>query len=153
CGYMACDPRLLRPLLDALPRAVIVSLRQDGQSHWLERSIRDAVEEAATPKPGGESVLAKLSEVMVVETLRRYIGQIAADQPSWLGGLRDPLVGRSLSLMHERPAHPWTVDSLAKAVGASRSVLAERFAHFVGQPPMQYLVKWRLALAANYLSG
>ena len=153
CGYMACDPRLLRPILDALPRAVTVSLRRDGESHWLERSIGDALDEASSPKPGGESVLAKLSELMVVETLRRYIAQIGVDQQSWLGGLRDPMVGRCLSLMHEQPAHAWTVDSLAKAVGASRSVLAERFAHFVGQPPMQYLSKWRLALAANYLSS
>jgi AraC-like DNA-binding protein len=153
CGYMACDPRLLRPILDALPRAVTVSLRANGESHWLERSIGDALDEASSPKPGSDSVLAKLSELMVVETLRRYIGQIGADQPSWLGGLRDAMVGRCLSLMHERPADPWTVDSLARAVGTSRSVLAERFAHFVGQPPMQYLVKWRLALAANYLSS
>ena len=152
CGYMACDPRLCRPILDALPRAVTVSLRRGGESHWLERSISDAVEEAASPKPGGESVLAKLSELMVVETLRRHVGQIAADQQSWLGGLRDRMVGRCLALMHERPAHPWTVDSLASAVGVSRSVLAERFAHFVGQPPIQYLGKWRMALAANHLS-
>jgi AraC-like DNA-binding protein len=153
CGYLACDPRLLRPVLDALPRAVTVSLRQDGESHWLERSILDAVDEASSPKPGGDTVLAKLSEVMVVETLRRYIEQLRADQPSWLGGLRDRMVGRCLALMHERPAHPWTVDSLAKAVGVSRSGLAERFTHFVGQPPMQYLGKWRMALAANYLSS
>lgn len=152
CGYMACDPRLLRPILEALPRAVTVSLRRGGESHWLERSIGDALEEASSPKPGGESVLAKLSEVMVVETLRRYIAQISSEQRSWLGGLRDAMVGRSLALLHERPAHPWTVDSLARSVGVSRSVLAERFTHFVGQPPIQYLGKWRMALAANYLS-
>jgi len=152
CGYMACDPRLLRPILEALPRAVTVSLRSGGESHWLERSIGDALEEASSPKPGGESVLAKLSEVMVVETLRRYIAQISSDQRSWLGGLRDQMVGKSLALMHEQPAHPWTVDTLAKSIGVSRSVLAERFTHFVGQPPIQYLAKWRMALAANYLS-
>src|SRR6185369_5432586 len=108
--------------------------RRDGESHWLERSIGDALDEASSPKPGGDTVLAKLSEVMVVETLRRYVAQIGAEQPSWLGGLRDLMVGKCLSLMHEQPAHPWTVDSLAKAVGTSRSVLAERFGHFVGQP-------------------
>lgn len=151
CGYMASDPRLLRPILEALPRAVVVSLRRGGESHWLERSIGDALEEASSPKPGGESVLAKLSELMVVETLRRYISQISSGQRSWLGGLRDQMVGRSLALMHERPAHPWTVDSLARTVGVSRSVLADRFTHFVGQPPIQYLGKWRMALAANYL--
>jgi AraC-like DNA-binding protein len=152
CGFMACDPVLFRPILDALPRAISVSLRGSGGTHWLERSIADAVEEANSPKPGGETVLAKLSELMVVETLRRYIGEIAADQQNWLGGLRDRTVGRCLALMHERPANPWTVDSLATSVGVARSVLAERFTHFVGQPPMQYLGKWRMALAANHLS-
>lgn len=152
CGYMSCDPTLFRPVLDALPRAVRVSLRGSEGSHWLARSIADAVEEANSPKPGGETVLAKLSELIVVETLRRYIGEIATDQQSWLGGLRDRTVGRSLALMHERPAHPWTVDSLANVVGVARSVLAERFTHFVGQSPMQYLGKWRMALAANHLS-
>lgn len=152
CGYLAYDPRLLRPILDALPPALSVSLREGGESHWLERSISAALEEAATPKPGGEGVLAKLSEVMVVETLRRHIGQISAEQKSWLGGLRDATVGRCLALMHEQPAHAWTVDALARGIGVSRSVLAERFLHYVGQPPMQYLNKWRMALAANYLS-
>lgn len=153
CGYMTCDPRLWRPILDALPRAVTVSLRRGGESHWLERSILDAVEEAASPKPGGETVLAKLSELMVVETLRRYIAQVSSDQRSWLGGLRDRMVGRCLAFMHEQPAQAWTVESLARGVGVSRSVLAERFTHFVGQSPMQYLGKWRMALAANYLRG
>lgn len=152
CGFMACDPMLFRPILDALPRAVSVSLRGSQGSHWLERSIADAVEEANSPKPGGETVLAKLSELIVVETLRRFIGEMATGQQSWLGGLRDRTVGRCLALMHERPADPWTVDSLASSVGVARSVLAERFTHFVGQPPMQYLGKWRMALAANHLS-
>jgi transcriptional regulator GlxA family with amidase domain len=96
-------------------------------------------------------MLAKLSEVMMVETLRRYVAQLSADDTGWLSGLRDRTVGKCLALMHETPAHPWTVDSLAREVGASRSVLAERFTHFVGQSPMQYLGRWRMALATNYL--
>jgi AraC-like DNA-binding protein len=153
CGYMACDPTLFRPVLDALPRVITLSLHGPGASNWLARSIGDAVEEASSPKPGGETVLAKLSELMVVETLRSYIGNISTEQQSWLGGLRDRTVGRCLALMHERPAYPWTVESLARTVGASRSVLAERFTHFVGQSPIQYLAKWRMALAANHLSN
>ena len=98
-----------------------------------------------------EGVLAKLSEVMVVETLRRYVAQLSPEHTGWLSGLRDRAVGKCLALMHEKPAHPWTVDSLAREVGASRSVLAERFTHFVGQSPMQYLGRWRMALATNYL--
>ena len=151
CGYMVCDPRLFQPVLAALPRVVTVNLRGVAQARWLEASLQHAVEEADSPGPGVEGMLAKLSEVMVVETLRRYVAQLSPDDSGWLSGLRDRAVGKCLALMHEKPAHPWTVDSLAREVGASRSVLAERFTHFVGQSPMQYLGRWRMALATNYL--
>lgn len=151
CGYLVCDPRLFQPILAALPRVVTVNLRGVAQARWLEASLQHAVEEANSPGPGTEGMLAKLSEVMVVETLRRYVAQLSPEHTGWLAGLRDGAVGKCLALMHEKPAHPWTVDSLAREVGASRSVLAERFTHFVGQPPMQYLGRWRMALATNYL--
>jgi AraC-like DNA-binding protein len=151
CGYMVCDPRLFQPILAALPRVVTMSLRGANQARWLEASLQHAVEEADSPGPGAEGMLAKLSEVMVVETLRRYVAQLSPDDTGWLSGLRDRAVGKCLALMHEKPAHSWTVDSLAREVGTSRSVLAERFTHFVGQSPMQYLGRWRMALATNYL--
>jgi transcriptional regulator GlxA family with amidase domain len=148
---MVCDPRLIEPILAALPRLVTVNLRGADPGHWLEASLQHAVAEANSPQPGTEGVLAKLSEVMVVEALRRYAAQLSPDDAGWLSGLRDRAVGKCLALMHEKPAHPWTVDSLASEVGASRSVLAERFTHFVGQSPMQYLGRWRMALATNHL--
>ena len=89
---------------------------------------------------------------MFVEVVRRYLGALPPEQTGWLAGLRDPLVGRALALLHERPAHPWTLEALARAGGLSRTTLAERFAHFVGQPPMQYLTRWRMQLAARLLS-
>ena len=150
CGYLSCDPILCRPVLAALPRVVTVSLRGDG-TDWLERSFVYAVAEAAGSEPGGEGMLAKLSEVLVVETLRRYLSGMSAQQTGWLAGLRDRAVGRCLALMHEKPAHPWTLDGLAREVGTSRSVLAEKFTHLVGQSPMQYLARWRMAVASNLL--
>jgi len=150
CGYLSCDPILCRPVLAALPRVVTVSLRGDG-TDWLERSFVYAVAEAAGSEPGGEGVLAKLSEVLVVETLRRYLCGMSAQQTGWIAGLRDRAVGRCLALMHEKPAHPWTLDGLAREVGTSRSVLAEKFTHLVGQSPMQYLARWRMAVASNLL--
>ena len=150
CGYLSCDPILCRPLLTALPRVVTVRLR-DEKADWLERSFVYAVAEAAATEPGGEGVLAKLSEVLVVETLRRYISRMPEGQTGWLAGLRDRAVGKCLALMHEKPAHPWTIDSLAREAGASRSVLAEKFTHYVGQSPIQYLAKWRMAIASNLL--
>ncbi|WBY02024.1 AraC family transcriptional regulator [Ramlibacter tataouinensis] len=153
CGYLECDPRLCRPILAALPSVLRVSLRGDASADWLEASIRYAVAEAGSPRPGGEGVLAKLSEVMMVETLRRHMAQLPPEQTGWLAGLRDRIVGKALSRLHESPAQGWTVESLAREAGASRSVLAERFAHFVGQTPMAYLARWRMALAANLLRG
>lgn len=88
---------------------------------------------------------------MVVQTLRQYAAQLAPEHSGWLSGLRDRAVGKCLALMHEKPAHPWTVDALAREVATSRSVLAERFTHFVGQSPIQYLGRWQMALATNYL--
>ncbi|HET9207538.1 MAG TPA: AraC family transcriptional regulator [Burkholderiaceae bacterium] len=150
CGYLSCDPILCRPVLAALPRVLTVTLR-DEKTDWLERSFVYAVAEAAGTAPGGEGVLAKLSEVLVVETLRRYAAQMPEGQTGWLAGLRDRAVGKCLALMHEKPAHPWTIETLAREAGTSRSVLAERFAHYVGQSPMQYLGKWRMAIASNLL--
>ncbi|MDM0075099.1 AraC family transcriptional regulator [Variovorax sp. J2P1-59] len=151
CGYLSCDPILCRPVLATLPRVLTVSLRSDEKTDWVERSFVYAVAEAASTQPGGEGVLAKLSEVLVVETLRRYVSQISEGQTGWLAGLRDRVVGKCLALMHEDPARPWTLESLAREAGTSRSVLAEKFAFYVGQPPIQYLGKWRMALASNLL--
>jgi AraC-like DNA-binding protein len=151
CGYLACDLRLSRSLLDALPPVLRIPLRRGGASDWLETSIRYAVEEARSPRPGGRGVLAKLSEVLFVEALRRYLDALPATQTGWLAGLRDRHVGRALALMHARPATAWTVQSLARAIGCSRSILAERFTHFLGRPPMHYLAHWRLTLAAAEL--
>ncbi|MBA2672511.1 AraC family transcriptional regulator [Ramlibacter sp.] len=152
CGFLSCDPRLCRPILTALPRVLTVGLRgPDKGPAWIELSIRYAMAEAAAARPGGAGVLAKLSEVLFVETLRRYMAQLPPGQTGWLAGVRDRVIGKALSLMHGQPAHPWTVESLARECGISRSVLAERFTHYVGQSPMHYLGRWRMALAAGML--
>lgn len=102
---------------------------------------------------GGEAVLAKLSEVLFVETLRRYIALLPPEQTGWLGGVRDPEVGKALALLHRTPAHPWTIATLADEVGISRSVLAERFRRYLSETPMAYLTRWRLQLGAQLLSS
>jgi len=118
-----------------------------------QNSIRFSVDQANGSAPGGEALLAKLSEVLFVETLRAYIAQLPPQQKGWLGGARDSQVGKALALMHKSPAHPWTIASLAKEAGISRSVLAERFRHYLGQSPMAYLTRWRLQLAAQMLTS
>ena len=151
CGYLSCDARMCRPIFAALPRVVMVSLRADPGMDWLETSIRHAAGQALSPRPGGEGVLTKLSEVLFIETVRRHMETLAPEQTGWLAGLRDPVVGSALAQMHQRPAEDWTVEALARETNVSRSVMAERFSHFVGQSPMSYLSKLRMAIAADLL--
>ncbi|MDN5941136.1 MAG: helix-turn-helix domain-containing protein [Nitrospira sp.] len=97
-------------------------------------------------------MIAKLSEVLFVETLRRYIALLPREQTGWLAGVRDPEVGKALALLHRRPAHPWTIAALANEVGISRSVLAERFRRYLSETPIAYLTRWRLQLGAQMLT-
>jgi AraC family transcriptional regulator, alkane utilization regulator len=151
CGFLACDEVLSNPLLASLPRIFKVDVRNGSGTAWLESSLRFAAEEAAVSRAGGATVLAKLSELLFVEAVRRCIATLPDDQKNWLAGLRDRFVGRALSLLHAQPAHAWTVDELARKVGLSRSAFAQRFGDYLGQPPMQYLARWRLQLAAQQL--
>jgi AraC-like DNA-binding protein len=153
CGYMACDPQLSQIFLSGLPQVFKVSIRNDPSGKWLENSIRFSVDQAEPDRAGGEAVRAKLSEVLFVETLRAYISQLPPEQTGWLAGARDAEVGKTLALMHRNPANPWTLADLAKEAGVSRSVLAERFRHYLNETPMAYLTRWRLQLGAQMLSS
>jgi AraC-like DNA-binding protein len=153
CGFLGCDVRPFNPLLAALPKVMVVSDRDGAKDGWLGQFMRLAVAEASEKRAGGEGVLARLSELMFVEAVRRHLDSLPHEQTGWLAGLRDRFVGRALTLLHSKPAHPWTLDDLAREVGLARSSLAERFAHFVGQPPMHYLTQWRMQMAAGLLSG
>lgn len=153
CGYLACETRLARMLLDGLPPLVQVNVRGSSSGLWLENSIRYALAEARSPRPGGEGVLSKLAEVLFIEVLRLYMNEQQPGRTGWLAAVSDRIVGAALLTMHEQPAHPWTVEELAHQAGTSRSVLAERFQQLVGSPPMQYLTHWRMLLAANLLAG
>lgn len=153
CGWFAYERHVTSPVMSALPRLVRTNIRGRSSGPWLERSIQYAVGEATSGGPGAQLVAEKLAEVLFVEALRGYIDELAETETGWLAGLRDPVVGRSIALLHERPADAWTVASLARAVSVSRTVLAERFVGHVGIPPMQYLTQWRVALAAHLLRG
>ena len=148
CGFLACDARPFNPLLAALPPAIHVSDHEGGA---LGAFVAFAVAESKAPRIGGECVLGRLSELMFVDVVRRYLETLPPDRMGWLAGLRDPHVGRALTALHRSPAHNWTLESLSREVGLSRSALAERFTEFVGQPAMQYLTNWRMQLAANHL--
>jgi AraC-like DNA-binding protein len=153
CGFLACDARPFNPLLDNLPRVLKAGDRDGSSQGWIGQFIRFAIAESNEKRAGGESVLARLSELMFIEVVRRYLDTLPPERVGWLAGLRDPFIGKALSLLHAEPARDWTIEELARTVGLSRSVLAERFADIVGTPPMQYLAQWRMQLAAGLLAG
>jgi AraC-like DNA-binding protein len=151
CGYLACDARLARLLLAGLGPVLRVNVRGSSAGAWLESSVRYALSEARSPRPGGAGVLAKLAEVLFIEVLRLHMQEQGAEQRGWLAGVRDRHVGAALAALHREPARSWTLEELARTAGSSRSVLAERFQYLVGSSPMQYLAQWRMLLASNLL--
>jgi AraC family transcriptional regulator, alkane utilization regulator len=151
CGFLACNETLSNPLLASLPRIFKIDMRNDPRAMWLQSSLEIAATEAAEWRAGSSIVLARLSELLFVEALRRCIEQLPADQKGWLAGARDRYVGRTLALLHAQPTRSWTVEELARQAGLSRSALAQRFTELLGQPPMQYLARWRLQIAGQEL--
>jgi AraC-like DNA-binding protein len=149
CGFLGCDMRPFNPLIATLPR--VLHVRAEESNTHLNALIELTLAEAAAPRAGGEATLARLSELMFIEIVRRHL-QTLPEGTGWLSGLRDPVVGRALSLLHGDPSHAWTIEGLARAAHLSRSALAERFRRFTGLPPMQYLAQWRMQLAAGMLS-
>lgn len=151
CGFLACDARPFNPLLENLPTILVADSSKAGEMPWLGQLVRLAMSEASDKRAGSESVLGRLTELMFIEVVRRYLENLPPEQAGWLAGLRDPSIGRALSLLHADPSRNWTLEELASRVGSSRSEFAERFASFVGQPAMQYLAKWRMQLASGLL--
>lgn len=153
CGFLGCDAHPFNPLLASLPSLLYMPAGGDshGRGDWVARFIRFALEESLYKRPGGEVLLERLSEILFVEVVRRYLESLPAGQADWLAGLQDRHVGRALALLHASPADPWTIDRLAERTGLSRSALHARFHRFTGLAPMHYLAKWRMQLAAGLL--
>ena len=151
CGFLGCDVRPFNPLLEALPHIVHAPVSEE--SRLLIASLIAAATKSDAEGAGREAMMAKLAELMFVEAMRNHISRLPATARGWLAGVRDPQVGAALRLMHGRPADPWTMGRLAREVGMSRSSFAQRFTMYVHMPPMQYLSRWRLQLAARLLES
>lgn len=152
CCFLGCDERPFNPLLTALPAVLHLSAAgPNAATGWLGTLLSMAAKESGSGRAGGENVLGRLSELMFVETIRHYLETLPPAETGWLAGLRDPMVGQALAALHREPREPWTIERLARVVGLSRSVLAERFTIMVGLPPMQYLALWRMQLASRLL--
>jgi AraC-like DNA-binding protein len=151
CGFLRCDRISGNPLLDALPPLLRFDANQGSAGAWMKTSVEFAAQEIASGRAGSETILAKLSELLFVQAIRRYVEDLPEAQTGWLAALRDPFVSRALSLLHGRLSGEWTVDNLGRQVGLSRSALADRFTRLIGEPPMRYLARWRIQVAASRL--
>ncbi len=120
CGFLGCDSRPFNPLLGALPRLMRIPRVGGAPGDLLDRLIELTLAEAPAQRPGAECVRLRLSELMFVEVVRRYLETLPPEQTGWLAGLRDPAVGRAVALVHENPAHDWTIEELARETGLLR---------------------------------
>jgi len=151
CGYMACDPFFCRSVVSGLPPVISVNIRSDTAGRWMESSLLHLLEEVGSNSVGSAAVLAKLSEALFIEALRKYAAQLPEQCTGWLAAARDPHIGRALVLLHSRMAHPWTIGDLASEVGVSRSAFVDRFSQLLSMPPMTYLTRLRMHFAARAL--
>jgi AraC-like DNA-binding protein len=151
CGFLGADALPLNPLLQALPPLVHVSGGVSEDGGWLGALIEAALDESRGERLASSGVLARLSELIFIEAIRRYAEGLPDQSSGWLAALADPQIGLAIGKLHARPAEPWTLAALAREVGLSRSVLAERFVAQLGVPPMTYLQNWRMQVAEGLL--
>jgi AraC-like DNA-binding protein len=150
CGFLGCDVRPFNPVVSALPRAFRVRppMQADGTPHLIALALQELHQD----RLGGRIVKLRIAELLFADVIRRYLETLPTEQTGWLAGLRDPLIARVLALLHAAPAHSRTLEALAAQAATSRSVLAERFVHLIGQPPMQYLRQLRMQVASRLLA-
>ena len=151
CGFLGCASAEGNPVISTLPSLLKLNVEQGGAAEWIRSTFQYAAEEVSAGRPGSETVLAKLSELLFVEAVRRYAEALPDGQTGWLAGLREPYVARALALLHRDITRRWTVDDLGREVGLSRSALADRFIRLIGAPPMHYLANWRMQVATQQL--
>lgn len=151
CGFLGTEDVRGNPIVNALPAAMRLDMREGSTGDWIRATFHHAAERIAAGDTGSEVLMSKLSELLFVEAMQRYIDSLADTQTGWLASMRDPYVSRALALLHARVGEPWTVDALAREVGLSRSALAARFGDVLDMPPMQYLANWRIHAAGHEL--
>ena len=153
CGYLGCEVTRGNPVFAGLPGIMQIRVEEVGPAEWIRSTFQYAASEIASGHAGSETVLAKLSELLFVEAVRRYARDLPPEATGWFAGLRDPVVARALALLHADIARNWSVDDLGRETGLSRSALADRFTRIMGMPPMHYLGDWRMHVAAQSLKS
>jgi AraC-like DNA-binding protein len=151
CGAVRFDHPAAHNLVQILPSTIHVELASSPQASWLQSTLALMAAEARELRPGGEAVITRLGDILVIQAIRSWIDTDPAAHTGWLGALQDPQIGRAISLIHRDPARPWTVAKLAHELAMSRSAFAARFSELVGEPVMQYVTRWRMHVALSAL--
>jgi AraC-like DNA-binding protein len=153
CGAVRFDHPAAQRLVALLPRVIQVkaSGTSSPQMEWMQSTLRLMATEARELRPGGETVVTRLADILVIQAIRSWIEEDPTAQTGWLGALQDKQVGRAITLIHREPARPWTVAMLASEVAMSRSAFAARFTELVGEPAMHYVARWRMQVALTWL--
>ena len=152
CGAVRFDHPAARHLIEVLPATICVQASDSPQMDRIESTLRLMAAEARELRPGGEAVITRLGDILVIQALRSWLETDPEARAGWLGALRDPQIGRALGLIHRHPERAWTVASLADELAMSRSAFAARFTELVGEPVMQYVTRWRMQVAHDALA-
>jgi AraC-like DNA-binding protein len=151
CGRIALDDGAHHPLVRVLPKVIVLRACDGHPAEWLAPTLTFLAAEAGKQLPGARTVVSRLADILFIQVVRAHLTSAPEQVSGWLGALRDPQICSALGCMHEAPAHPWTVETLAQRVAMSRSTFAARFAEIVGEPPLHYLTRWRMQKARSLL--
>lgn len=150
CGFLGTD-EVYNPLIEALPSALKVDVRDCATREWIDASMQFAATELMAGRAASSPMVSRLSELLFAEGIRQYVATLTDDDAAWIKGLRDPQVGKALALIHSDMTAPWSAEALAAEVAMSRSAFMDRFSAVVGMPPIRYQTAWRLRAAQEHL--
>ena len=153
CGAVRFDHPAAHQLVRLLPRLICIKAWGSPQMEWIQSTLHLMATEARELRPGGETIITRLADILVIQTIRSWMAEDPLAQTGWLGALQDKQIGYAILLIQRDPARAWTVASLADEVAMSRSAFAARFKELVGEPPMQYITRWRMNVALTWLKG
>jgi len=151
CGVVRFDDPAAHHLIRLLPKLISVDVWKSPELEWLQSTLRFMAAEARELRAGGETIITRLADILVIQAIRSWMARDSAAQTGWLGAIRDPQLGRAIALIHRDPTYNWTLDSLASKIGMSRSAFAERFTRMVGEPAMHYVTRWKMHTAMMWL--
>jgi AraC-like DNA-binding protein len=151
CGAVRFEHPAARNLIEILPSTIHIEASSSPRLEWMQSALRLMAAEAGELRPGGEAVITRLGDILVIQAIRAWMETDRVAQTGWLGALQDPQIGQAISLIHRDPARDWTVASLADELAMSRSAFAARFTELVGEPAMRYVARWRMNVAVAAL--